>query len=98
MLTLDKNVNAEELTNKQLEAIKTRAIFLWGEKFWLAKLATAYEKANGYEPKSKDAIVRRWFNGVSNPTLESFNGLLLAVGCQMAIECPETVIKAQRIL
>jgi hypothetical protein len=36
-------------------------------------------------------MVRRWFDPEGNaPTLESFNGLLLAVGCKMSIECPTT--------
>ena len=90
MFTLEKTVTAQELTEKQLEAIKTKAISLWGDRFWIAKLATAYEEANGFEPKSKDPVVRRWFRDGTVPSLESFNGLLLAVGCTMAIDCPKT--------
>ncbi len=35
---LNKVVNSSELTKVQLEAVKNRAIILWGEKKWLSKL------------------------------------------------------------
>lgn len=97
MPTLEKMSEAESLTRKQLDAIKSRAITIWGEKFWIARLAAEYKKVSGSET-DKDAVVRRWFKGDTSPNLESFNNLLLATGCQMVIECPEQVIQAQRIL
>ena len=92
-------VTAESLTQKQLDAIKLRAIAIWGERFWLAKLAAEYKNVSGAKT-DKDTVVRRWFKkgAVTSPNLESFNNLLLATGCQMALECPEQVIQAQKIL
>ena len=88
---LDKVVNSSELTKVQLEAVKNRAIILWGEKKWLSKLVTEYERVTDAEPRTRSTMVRRWFAPEGNaPTLESFNGLLLAVGCKLRIEC-ETV-------
>ncbi|MFM7851814.1 MAG: hypothetical protein ACKPCM_10055 [Pseudanabaena sp.] len=98
MLTLEKMTQAETLADAQLNAIKTRAIALWGDK-WLARLAEKYKEVAGLETQA-DSTVRRWFKQGSNvkPSLESFNNLLLATGCQMVIEAPEQIIKAQRIL
>jgi hypothetical protein len=92
-------VTAESLTQKQLNAIRQRAIEIWGDRFWLAKLATEYKKVSG-AASDKDTVVRRWFKegSATSPNLESFNNLLLATGCQMAIERPEQVIQAHRIL
>lgn len=99
MLTLEKMTEAESLTRKQLDAIRNRAIALWGKKFWIAKLASKYQEVSGAETQC-DTTVRRWFRegSTTSPNLESFNNLLLATGCRMAIECPEQVIQAQRIL
>ncbi len=99
MLTLEKMTEAESLTRKQLDAIKNRAIALWGEKFWIARLASKYQEVSGIKTQC-DTTVRRWFKegATTSPNLESFNNLLLATGCKMAIECPEQVIQTQRIL
>jgi len=98
MLSLEKMAEAQNLANAQLNAIRNRAIALWGEK-WLARLAEKYKEVAELDSQC-DSTVRRWFRDGSNikPSLESFNNLLLATGCQMVIEAPEQVIKAQRIL
>ena len=92
-------VTAESLTQKQLNAIRQQAIKMWGDRFWLAKLATEYKKVSRAK-SDKDTVVRRWFKegSTTSPNLESFNNLLLATGCQMAIERPEQIIQAQKIL
>lgn len=86
MLTIQKQkVSSSELTISQLNAIKSRAEALWGDN-WLAKLVTEYEKVLG-DGKAKSVIVRRWFaTEATVPSLDSFNNLLLAVGCKMSIE------------
>ena len=84
----------ESLTQRQLVAIKNRAIQIWGEDKWLAELCKAFEKAVGANPRTRATMVSRWFKGGVNPNLDSFNGLLIAVGCEMAIDCP----KVERIL
>lgn len=91
MITLLEKVDSSELTKIQLEAVKKRATELWGEKKWIAQLVIEYEKATNSKPRSKSTMVRRWFEPDGNaPTLESFNGLLLAIGCKMSIDCPKT--------
>ncbi len=96
---LEKPVNSSELTQAQLEAIKSRAITLWGEDKWLSKLVTEYERITNAGHRTRYTMIKRWFDPDGNsPTLESFNNLLLAIGCKMAIECPEVITKAQRIL
>jgi len=98
MLTLEKMTEAESLTQKQLNAIKSRAIAIWGEKFWIAKLAVKYQEASG-SPTQCDTTVRRWFKegATTSPNLESFNNLLLATGCQMRIVTPEIVTESKVI-
>ena len=99
MLDPEKMPTAEDLTRKQLDAIKCRAIAIWGERFWISKLATKYQEVCN-SPTQCDTTVRRWFKegSTTSPNLESFNNLLLATGCKMAIDCPEQIIQAQRIL
>lgn len=86
MITIKKTkVTSSELTSTQLNAIKLRAETLWGDN-WLAKLVAEYEKVLG-DGKAKSVIVRRWFaREATVPSLDSFNNLLLAVGCKMSIE------------
>ncbi|MCA6509715.1 MAG: hypothetical protein IM596_07920 [Pseudanabaena sp. M051S1SP2A07QC] len=88
MMTLEnptkKLTQAQILADKQLEAIKSRAIELWGDK-WEARLCNAYEQKNGYKHRSRNSKVRAWFDGLSKPTLESFNELLIAVDCEMSV-------------
>ncbi|MFO0448778.1 MAG: hypothetical protein ACK52I_08970 [Pseudomonadota bacterium] len=91
MIALLEKVDSSELTKSQLEAVKSRAIAIWGEKKWLSQLVIEYEKATNSKPRTRSTMVRRWFEPDGNaPTLESFNGLLLAIGCKMSIECPKT--------
>lgn len=86
MMTIEKTkVTSSELNSIQLSAIKSRAEALWGER-WLASLVSEYEKVIG-DDKPKSVIVRRWFaSSATVPSLDSFNNLLLAVGCKMSIE------------
>ena len=91
MNALLEKLDSSELTKVQLEAVKSRAIELWGEKKWQSQLVIEYERVTNSKPRSKSTMVRRWFDPDGNaPTLESFNGLLLAIGCKMSIECPTT--------
>ena len=88
MMTLEKPVEiqtaAQILATKELEAIKARAVELWGEN-WLARLCNEYESKNGYKHRSKNSKVRQWFDGTQKPNLESFNELLIAVDCEMSM-------------
>ena len=88
MMTLDKPVEtlspAQILASKELEAIKIRAIELWGDN-WLARLCNEYESKNGYKHRSKNSKVRQWFDGTQKPNLQSFNELLIAVDCEMSV-------------
>lgn len=89
MQVLEKMATSEELTQSQLEAVKSRAIALWGDG-WKMQIAYKYAEVIGAENKrEKTTLVRRWFAGESAPNLDSFNNLLLAVGCKMRIECEE---------
>lgn len=91
MNALLEKVDSADLTKVQLETVKKRAITLWGEKKWLSQLVIEYELVTNSKPRSKSTMVRRWFDPDGNaPTLESFNSLLLAIGCTMAIACPKT--------
>lgn len=88
MMTLEKPTEniakAEILADKQLEAIKSRALELWGDN-WLARLCNEYESKNGYKHRSKNSKVRAWFDGSAKPNLQSFNELLIAVDCEMSV-------------
>jgi hypothetical protein len=97
MLTLEMT-EAEGLTHQQLNAIKSRAIAIWGERFWISKLATKYQEVSGLETQC-DTTVRRWFKegATTSPNLESFNNLLLATGCQMRIVTPEVITESKII-
>ena len=89
MQVLEKMATSEELTQAQLEAVKSRAIALWGDN-WKMQIAYKYAEVIGAENKrEKTTLVRRWFAAESTPNLDSFNNLLLAVGCKMRIECEE---------
>jgi hypothetical protein len=83
---IDKSTQAQMLSERQLEAIKSRAIELWGEKNWLSRLCREYESKNGYKHRSKNSKVRAWFAEprLNLPSLESFNELLIAVDCEMS--------------
>ena len=84
MMTLEKSSQAADLAEKQLLAIKARAIELWGDN-WLARLCNEYEEKNGYKHRSKNSKVRAWFDGLQKPNLQSFNELLIAVDCQLSV-------------
>ena len=86
MQVLEKMATSEELTQAQLEAVKSRAITLWGDN-WKMQLCYKYAEVVGVSKREKTSLVRRWFAGESSPNLESFNNLLLAVGCKIRIEC-----------
>jgi len=85
---LEKMTTAEELTQAQLEAVRKRAIELWGDS-WKMQLAYKYAEVVGVGKREKTTLVRRWFDGESSPNLDSFNNLLLAVGCKISISCTE---------
>jgi len=90
MQVLEKMSTAEELTQAQLEAVKKRAIELWGEDNWKMQLSYKYAEVVGASKREKTTLIRRWFvDCESYPNLESFNNLLLAIGCKMRIECEE---------
>ena len=83
-MTLEKSTQATDLVDKQLLAIKSRAIELWGDN-WLARLCNEYESKNGYKHRSKNSKVRAWFDRLQKPNLQSFNELLIAVDCEMSV-------------
>jgi hypothetical protein len=82
---LDK-LEYQQLTQKQLEAIKNRAIELWGDN-WLAELARAYEQVTGANPRTKFTQLQRCFKGNSVPNLDTMNGMLIAVNCRFKMDC-----------
>ena len=84
MMTLEKSSQSADLAEKQLLAIKARAIELWGDN-WLARLCNEYEEKNGYKHRSKNSKVRAWFDGLQKPNLQSFNELLIAVDCELSV-------------
>lgn len=88
MQVLEKMTTAEDLTQAQLNAVKQRAIELWGDN-WKMELAYKYAEVVGVGKREKTTLVRRWFDGESSPNLDSFNNLLLAVGCKISISCTE---------
>jgi hypothetical protein len=98
MLALEMPTTAESITRKQLDAIKSRAIAIWSERFWISKLATKYQEVSGSETKC-DTTVRRWFKegSTTSPNLESFNNLLLATNCRMQIVTPEVITESKII-
>jgi hypothetical protein len=85
---LSELTESEKLTQAQLEAVKNRAISLWGDK-WLINLCYAYAATLGVGKREKTSLVQRWFNGNHAPNLENFNTLLLSVGCKISINCTE---------
>ncbi len=94
MMTLEKTIEtktpAQILADKQLQAIKSRAIELWGDN-WLARLCNDYESKNGYKHRSRNSKVRAWFDGLQRPNLESFNELLIAIDCEMSIKAKSII-------
>ena len=86
MQVLEKMATSEELTQAQLEAVKSRAITLWGDN-WKMQLCYKYAEVLGLQKREKTSLVRGWFLQDVTPSLENFNNLLLAVGCKIRIEC-----------
>lgn len=79
----------EELTIRQLEAIKKRAIELWGDDKWLAELVKAYSKIVEAETyKGQYSVVKRIFEN-QNCNAKTLNSLLLAVNCRFQMVCYE---------
>lgn len=91
MKSLEKKSIAQEVTDKQLKAIKDQAVKLWGDD-WEARLCNAYEQKNGYKHRSRNSKVRAWFDGSYKPTLLSFNELLIATNCEMKIVSHEEIL------
>ncbi|AFY74759.1 hypothetical protein Syn7502_02822 [Synechococcus sp. PCC 7502] len=76
----------QQLTQKQLDGIKSRAIELWGDN-WLAELARGYERVTGAKQRSKFTQLQRYFKGDSVPNLDSMNAMLIALDCKFKMEC-----------
>jgi hypothetical protein len=87
-LETNELTESAKLTQAQLNAVKDRAIALWGDR-WLIQLCYKYAEVLGLEKRSKTSLVQRWFNQNHAPNLENFNTLLLAVGCKISISCTE---------
>jgi hypothetical protein len=76
----------EELTRRQLEAIKNRAIELWNSK-WLPQIVKEYAKIIGGDDRTKFAQVQRYFTGENIPSTTNLNALLMAVNCRFKMIC-----------
>ena len=83
--TLEKT-DTEDLVHKQLEAVKNRAVELWGDR-WLMELCYKYAEAQGLHKRARITMVRSWFTHLKRPSLENFNNLLACVDCSLSIEC-----------
>jgi len=78
----------ESLTQRQIEAIKERAVSLWGEK-WLPQIVREYAKVLGEPEKHRDKFpqVMRYFSGETTPSITNLNALLMAVNCRFKMVC-----------
>jgi hypothetical protein len=77
----------EILTIRQIEAIKKRAIELWGEDKWLAELVKSYSKiVEAPTYKGQYSVVKRIFEN-QNCNAKTLNSLLLAVNCRFQMVC-----------
>lgn len=79
----------EELTKRQLQAIKNRAIELWSDK-WLPQIVREYARVTGSNERTKFAQVQRYFTGENVPSTTNLNALLLAVNCRFKLVCYAT--------
>jgi len=77
---------AKEMTKRQLEAIKNRAIELWSDK-WLPQIVKEYARVTGSDERTKFAQVQRYFTGENVPSANNLNALLLAVNCRFKLVC-----------
>jgi len=88
----DKN-NHEDLAQKQIQALKERAIELWGDK-WLPQIVREYASVTGSNERTKFAQIQRYFKGESTPNLGTMNALMSAVKCKFQMVCySEPVVK-----
>jgi hypothetical protein len=76
-----EKIEHEELSKKQINAIKERAIAIWGDN-WLANLVKAYALIIGANERNKFAQVQRYFKDGVIPNLDTMNALLMAVNCR----------------
>jgi hypothetical protein len=77
-----------EVTDKLLEAIKTRAIELWGDK-WLANLVRKHSEVMGAEDtKGRYIQLKRIFERKSC-NIETLSGMMLAIDCGLQLVCYE---------
>jgi hypothetical protein len=74
------------LTDAQIDAIKARAVSLWGEK-WLPELVRQYAKVVGADERQKFAQVQRYIEKKNRPSIEAMNALLMAVNCRFSMTC-----------
>ncbi len=86
--------NPNELAERQLEAIKNRAIELWGEDKWLAKLVQEFSKVtNADSQKGRYTMVQRFFQN-KTCSIANLNALLVATNCRFQMVCyAEPVVK-----
>jgi hypothetical protein len=71
-----------------LEAVKARAIELWGDK-WLASLVRAHSEVIGAEDvRGRYVQIKRIFTH-GNCTIETLSGLIMAVDCKLQLICYE---------
>jgi len=83
---LDKLANPESISISQIEAIKTQAKELWGEK-WLPQIVREYAIVTGEDERKKFSQVQKWFLGSHIPNLKNMNALMLAVNCKFQMVC-----------
>ena len=80
-------MNAQEISLKQLEVVKGRAVELWGDEKWLPRLVSAFEDVSGAEPRTKFKLVQGYFKNGVLPNLKTMNWLLKSVNCEFQIAC-----------
>jgi hypothetical protein len=71
-----------------LDAVKARAIELWGDK-WLATLVRTHSEVIGAaESRGRYIQIKRIFEH-GNCTIETLGGLMMAVDCKLQLVCYE---------
>jgi hypothetical protein len=83
---MSEKLKYQELTEKQIRAIKERAIALWGDK-WLARIVKEYARITETNERGKFAQVQRYFKGENAPNLDSMNALMMSVNCEFQMVC-----------
>jgi hypothetical protein len=81
-------IEHEELTKKQILAIKEKAIAIWGDK-WLPQIVRGYASVIGGNERNKFSQVQRYFNNQVTPSMDSMNALMLAINCRFQMVCTE---------